>query len=75
MPDMRNSPYHAVTGSPDLLANPDALPGGLGHLVQYLWDGYAAQLRRDVTARVQAGLPTVSLDEAKARAPATAFAK
>lgn len=47
---------------------------GLPHLIQYLWDQYSLSLQTTLEERATAGKQTVTLEEAKKKAPATHFA-
>lgn len=49
--------------------------GGLSHLMQHLWDKFCLHLQEQIDERIAKGLPTVSLEAAKSKAPATTFAK
>ena len=49
--------------------------GGMAHLMQHLWDAYVGFLRERLEERKKAGKATVSLEEAKKKAPAIHFAK
>ncbi len=48
--------------------------GGMPHLIQHLWDEYQKYLIEQLEERKKAKKPTVSLEEAKKKAPATHFA-
>lgn len=49
--------------------------GGMPHLMQFLWDEYVNHLKAQIESRKANKQPTVEIDEAIKRAPASAFAK
>ncbi len=51
------------------------MPATMPHLIQHLWDAYQVWLGEKIQERITAGTPTVPLEEALKRAPATSFAK
>lgn len=71
---MQSGPVFQMAGS-DMFDSASHTQGGLPHLMQHLWDAYAAYLQTELDKRAAAGKPTVTLDEAKKKAPATAFAQ
>lgn len=47
--------------------------GGVQHIMQFLWDEFTAYLRREAKKRKKAKLPSINVDEALRKMPATAF--
>ena len=70
---MQNSQVFQV-GSGDLFDSQMHTQGGLNHLMQHLWDQYKLHLQEQIEARQKAGKPTVDVETAAKKAPATNFA-
>lgn len=62
-------------GGSELFDSASHTQGGLPHLMQYLWDAYSLHLKEQLEERQAAGKPTVTMEEAKRRAPAINFAQ
>lgn len=63
-----------LTGS-DMFDSNTHTQGGLPHLIQFLWDAYCQYLDDEIRSRIDRRISTVNLATAKAKAPATDFAR